>query len=507
VIRSLIFSALILTSGTGFTGGSLDRSHLEVRVVEGEQLVTLHAQNLPASEVIEALCDSLGRRLRWLEEIDNIPNITVHLVDGYPNDVVRTVVGAAGLRVRIGSDQVEVSKEFSPFAKPEELLFAAEAAYTMALRRFPTDPRRVEARESLAEMAVAEGRPDRAVEHYGYLIEEFRAARDNNQHVAPELLAFMPEALVRSGRLQVELRRWEAARESFQLLADISGLVPHTYFPEALRELARCQCELGDPKKALYQVRALTSNPEFAPKDDMDRARRLLVEARALILTEEPINALRLLDQCAGLGQISFKNYEVMELRAKALEKSGRPAEAAQAWLGFYNDVKLPEERRKALTHAASLSLMSGDEVAVMMIYEMAKEHGWESDVQPALNLARARLSIDSTNFLAGSAAERLLRAEDLFTSGLYGQARQVLDSLYEVHLALGQSEKLRLALVYAKVLDHVEGIDSAIRVLRTMAATLETQESRTSLYLLAAELYETHQMFDEAIEAYAGTL
>lgn len=491
----------------GTLGGAADTSKLEVRTVDGEKLVTLHAQNLPANEVLEALCDSLGRRLRWTEEIDNVPNVTVHLVDGYANDVLRTVVGAAGLRVRITSDQIEVSKEFGPFAKPEELLFAAEASYTMALRRFPTHPARVEAREALAEMAIAEGRPDRAIEHYGYLIEEFRSARDNGEAVAPELLTFMPEALVRSGRLQVELRRWDAARGSFQLLADVGNLVPHGYFPEALRELARCQCELGDPKKALYQVRALSSNPEFAPKDDMDRARRLLVEARALILTEEPINALRLLDECAGLGQISFTNFEVMELRAKALEKSGRPAEAAQAWLGFYFDVKLPEERRKALSHAASLSLSAGDEVAVMMIHEMAKEHGWQADVQPALNLARARLSIDSTNFLAGSAAERLLRAEDLHTSGLYGQARQVLDGLYEVHLGLGQSERLRLALVYAKVLDRVDGIDAAIRVLRTIAATLETQEARTTLYLLAAELYETHEMFDEAIDAYAGAL
>jgi len=504
VIRGLIFAALLLT---GNTGSGDDNSQLDVRMVEGERLVTLHAKNLPANEVIEALCDSLGRRLRWMEEIDNIPNVTVHIIDGYPNDTLRTVIGAAGLRVRISSDQVEVSKEFGPFAKPEELLFAAEASYTMALRRFPTDPARVDARESLAEMAVAEGRPDRAIEHYGYLIEEFRAAREKDDSVTPELLAFMPEALVRSGRLQVELRRWDAARESFQLLADIGSLVPHPYFPEALRELARTQCELGDPKKALYQVRALKSNPEFAPKDDMDRARRLLVEAHALILTEEPISALRLLDECAALGQISFMNYEVMELRAKALEKSGRPAEAAQAWLGFYYDVKLPDERRKALAHAATLSLNSGDEVAVMMIHELAKGHGWGADVQPALNLARARLSIDSTNFLAGSAAERLLRAEDLYTSALFGQARQVLDGLYEVHLILPQSEKLRLALVYAKVLDRLEGIDAAVKVLRTIATTLETQESRTTLYLLAGELYESHEMFDEAIEAYAGTL
>lgn len=501
--------ALILVGAlfNGTIGGSTDSSRLDVRMEGGEQVVTLHAKNLPANEVLDGLCDALGRRLRWTEEIDNIPNVTVHLVDGYPNDVLRTVIGAAGLRVRLTSDQVEVSKEFGAFAKREELLFASEAAYTMALRRFPNNPARVAAREALAEMSIAENRLDRAVEHYGYLIEEFRVARDQSLAIAPELLEFIPEALVRSGRLQVELRRWDAARESFQLLADIGDLSPHSYFPEALRELARCQCELGDPKKALYQVRALSSNPEFAPKDDMDRARRLLVEARALILTEEPVSALRLLDQCAALHQISFKNYEVMELRAKALEKSGRPAEAAQAWLGFYYDVKLDDERRKALVNAANLSLTSGDEVAVMMIHEMAKEHGWGSDIQPALNLARARLSIDSTNFMAGSTAERLLRAEDLHTSGLNGQARQVLEGLYEVHLALGQSEKIRLAFAYAKVLDQLEGVDSAIKVLRVIAATLETQEARTRLYLLAAEIYETHEMFDQAIDAYAGTL
>lgn len=484
-----------------------DPSELTVRDVEGEKLVTLHAELLPANEVLEALCDKLGKRLRWTEEIDEVPLVTIHLQDRYANDVLRTVAGAAGLRARVTSEHVSISKEFGPFTIAEDLNFAAEAAYTMALREFPTHPSRIAAREALARMSIDEGRLDRAVEHYGYLIDEFRTARANDAAVSQELLDFIPEALVRSGRLQVELRRWEAARESYQLLANISKHIPHPYFPESLRELARCLCELGDPKKALYQVRALSSNPEFAAKDDRDRARRLLVEARALILTDEPIGALRLLDECASLGQVSFSNYEVMELRAKALEKSGRPAEAARAWLGFYDDVTLPEERRRALTNAATLALAAGDEVAVMMIHQLAESNGWGSDITPALNLARARLSLDSTNFLAGSAAERLLRGEDLYAAGLFGQARQVLDGLYEVHLALGQSEKLRLALVYARVLDRVENVDSAVKALRTIAATIETRESRTKIYLLAAELFEKHERFDDAVAAYGGTL
>ena len=504
MIRTMFMLAVIFC-GSAFAERNAHELH--VRVEDGEQLVTLHARNLPANEVIEALCEKLGRKLHWADEIQNYSNVTVHLEDRFANEVLRTVIGASGLRVRITSEQVTISREFGPFTERDELLFAAEAAYTMALRRFPTHEGRIGARESLAEMAIAEDRPDRAVEHYGYLIDEFRAARHNDRAVSPELLAFMPEALVRTGRLQVDMRRWEGARGTFQLLADITPLVPHAYFPEALRELARCLCDLGDPKKALYQVRALSSNPEFAPLDDMDQARRLLVEARALILTEEPVSALRLLEEFAALGQISFQNFEVMELRARALDKSGRPADAARAWLGFYDDVESPEEQRRALALAAMLALRAGDEVAVMMIHRLAEDHGWGSDLQPALNLARARLSIDSTNFLAGSAAERLLRGEDLYAAGLYGQAREVLQGLYEVHLALGQNEKLRLGLVYAKVLDRVEGVDAAVKALRVVAATLEAQESRTKIYLLAAELYESHEMFDEAVDAYGGIL
>lgn len=500
--RALFLAFALLLAPAG------DNAHeLEVRTVDGEQRVTLHARNLPADEVLAELCSALGRDLRWTEEVEHIRNVTVHRVDRYAPDVLRCVAGAAGLRVRTTTDAVEVGKDLGPFADDDELRFAAEAAYTMALRRFPNHPRRIAAREALAKMALKEGRPDRAIEHYGYLIDEYRSARAGGSAVTPEILEFLPEALVRTGRLQVEVRRWEAARETYQLLSDISKLVPHEHFAEALRELARCDCELGDPKRALYQVRALSSNPEFAPKDDLDRSRRLLIEARALILTEEPVAALRLIDECAQLGQVSFQDFEVMELRARALEANGRPADAAHAWLGFYADVDDAQEQRRALNRAAKLALAAGDEIAVMMIHELADSRGWGGDLGPALNLARARLGIDSTNFLAGSTTERLLRGEDLHAAGMNAEAREVLEGLYEVHGALEPRQRMRLALVYARVLDRVAGIDQAIEALRTLAATLDSEERRARLYLLAAEIYEAREMFDEAVLAYGGTL
>jgi len=465
---------------------------IETREKEGDLYCDIQAREFPVHRLMESLCRDLNLDLEGFEDIEESPLVTVYLMDRELHVAVGYVLGAAGLTGTVGADRITVRTETPPFGTRKHSLQASEIAYLSALQRFPEGPDATRARLELAEIALLRNEPDKAVRHYELLLE---------QEIEEELLI---ETRMDAGRLLIGLGDWGRAMPHFQYVGN-HEFAPVHYIAEARRELARSILMRGEPRRALYMLQGLDT--AIPPLDNADASERKLLTARAKIGVGQYVEALRDLEEAKRLGGPAIDELEGMDLRARALELDGKPVEAALAWLHFSRG-KSDDVKAEALSHAADMALtVDGEELSVLFLGRYAEKEGVGEAVLSQVNEARARLGLESEDFRKGSPTMRLNRAIQHLDSGEREQAAKLFAIIEPDTLKLSPIDRVRFASSYAPVVEERESVNDAIRLLRRTVATLESVENRSKLYLIAGEILERHERFEEAAAAYGGQL
>ncbi len=480
----MICAAIVLAAA------SFGGYELRLRELDGEILCSLNAKSASVDSILKDIAERTSRTVTGLEGHGALDTVTVLLEERPLNHAITTVLGCAGLRAHVTSDSIDVVADLGQRAGADELDVQTEVAYLRALKNFPEDAGAARAEFTLAEIQERRGNDAAALSHYE------NVARSS---VDSELA---PDAMLAAGTILQRMGEWHEAMRPLSSLANLQEFHPHQ--PKARLEIARCLTYTGDARQALFMLEALEQ--VFPSRSPKEHQARLYVRARALNGTDQHAAALRALDAAEALGGDPHENTQALELRAEALEHFDRPAEAARAWLSFSEHAR-PADRRRALVNAARLALAAHDWIAVLMIEKLARGSGAEGDIAAHARSARQSLGLETENASAFAPETELLRAEELFDGRLYRQAVQACEALYRTRELFDEPLFTRLVLVYARALDADRGVDAAIGVLRAAVRSMTDVENRKSVYVLAGELYESHELFDEAIAAYGGTL
>lgn len=464
---------------------------VETEERNGDIYCSVKAREFPVEQLLQSLCRESGLELRGFEDLEETPLVTVYLQDRPLNIAVDYILGAAGLTGTLGARRLDVLASSLPFADHENSLERAEIAYLSALQRFPTGVDAAIARLALAEIALMKGEREKAVRHYELLIEQ---PTDEATHLA---------ARMQAANLLLELQDWARAMPHFRFVAE-SGTDTNTVV-KARRQLARCVLMRGESQQALYMIQALDNVIE--PINTHDRADRLMITARAKLGLGDYHNALRDLDKAQQISGGAIDEFEGMDLRARAMELDGRPADAALGWVLFSRD-KPDDVKSQALVRAAQMALSTdGEELAVIFLWKHASKQGLGEALVPYVNEARARLGLDAHSYADGSVTIRLNRAVQLVDASMEQEAAKLFATIHADFRSLTAKDRVRFATTYAPLLEEAEGIREAVNVLRDVVQTLESVENRSQLYLLAGEIYERHRQFDDAAAAYGGEL
>lgn len=473
------------------SGAPPTNHEVRVREQDGDTLCSVRASDASVRALVQDLGAQLGRRVSGFEELRDLPRVTAQLEDRPPTQALRYILGAAGLRARITAGEIVVERELAPFPTTAELDEAAEAAFLAALVRFPDHAEGASARMVLGELEEQRGRLERAAQHFDHLAEAYPESER------------VPEALWRSGQALTRALAYSEARTRFSQLANLRR--PHPFHAGARLELARCLAQLGDARQALFVLEAL--DRAYPAETEAARAERLMVRARAEVGSGAHLAALRSLERACALVPPLLVSLEAMELRARALELAGRPADAAVAWIAFSRDERTPNVRR-ALKEAARLALEAeGQELAVIFVHGLAEQHGFGDELLGELAQARGRLGLGAESLAEVTPLERLQRGELLLADGIFDAARTVLGGALPQALELDTWQRGRLAGALASARVACGDVEGGLDVLRRLVPTLESAEQRRGLYVLAGELLESVGLFEQAVDAYGGKL
>lgn len=469
----------------------LPAHEVSVREVDGDLLCSVRASDTPVRTLVEDLGARLGRRVVGFDDLPPAARVSVQLTDRPVPQVLRYVLGAAGLRARLTPGEIAVTEELPPFARPDELLDAAMEAYLAALVRFPDHPEGAGARLALGILEEQRGRAERAAQHFDQLVEGYADS------------PLVPEALWRGGRAFMATLSFGEARRRFTDLANRQR--PHPYHAAARLELARCLVHHGDARQALFVLDALER--AYPTEDRREQAERALVRAQAEVASGLHIEALRTLEQACAWEPALLVSLDAMELRARALERAGRPNDAAIAWIAFSQDPRTSNARR-ALKEAARLALDApGQELAVIFVHGLAQERGFGDELLGELAQARGRLGLSAPQLVDATPLERLRRGELLLADGVHDAARATLEALLPLRSELEPRDRRRLAEVLAAARLATGDVEGALDALRRIVPELESPEQRRALYLFAGELLESAGRFAEAVDVYGGRL
>lgn len=485
-----------------------DRS-MSVEVIwgdDGELLMSVEARDVSA----EALMGLIARRLRithvvGFDQIDGDPRVSAQLVERPAHQALRWILGSVSLVAVVGENTITVTPEVGPNPDGKAMLRKAGMRYFDALRRFPDYPRADRAQMARAKIAENLGQEEwgAATLAYDQLIEEY----PNSE--------FVPEAVLRSARLHGHLGAWGQAILRYEELSKRTD--SHPYHAIARAELADGLCRRGEEQaertvasamgeKATYVLDALDTN--YPTQEPGERYERLLVRARASALAGRSIRALQALDAAARYAPSGPMDPRVLELRARALVRTGELSAASSAWLAWAEAVEGPAQQ-DGYERAARAALESGEEVAVLMICARAEKLGFGERLTAAQAEARARLGLNVTDIRGLSATTNLARGEAHVTARRWDAAHEVLRSAYRERADLGPDEHVRLARAYARTLHRLGNEEAAIEVVRAVLRDLAKESQRRQLYLLAADLYEDRHnpRLDLAVEALKGRL
>lgn len=464
------------------------RWSVEIERDDGELYCTLRADQDPLLEVLTEIARQSELSLDGVESSWRRTLVSADLRRRPLRQVLTFLLGSVGLRGELRQGALFLRENVEVVDDEEELRESAMASYLRALRDFPQHPLADDAVRSQAQIEAAREHFAAARAHYESLIERYPQSE------------LVPEAMFASGSLLMRDGAWQ---EASQRLSDLLRLdSEHPFEARARLELAYCIAELGSSERALYMIDALEG---LAPPANADEERRrAYVRIKAMAGLGQGAQALALLDDVdRRLGYLSTKR-ESLALRAAASEAAGFSEEAGRAWLSF-GRLCDGAQRARAYAKAARIALDVGDELSALFITQLARREGVE--LLELSREARQRLSLDETENGAGSAIQRLARAERMLDAHLWGEALKALQAIEPLAAQLPAPERLRFVRAYVRALDAELGVEPALVYLRAVLPSIEDGQARRDLYLLAADRLEAAGRLSDAIEAYRGRI
>lgn len=453
-------------------------------------------------ELCRRIGEEVGRKVIGLDLITREPMVDIYMKDRPWRDALRWALGSAGLEARVNAGSIEVREELPAYPGSDDAYQLALLRWQRVRATFPDHPEADQHEFALGDCAQAMGRnfTTTAIVHYENIPEAY-----------PES-SLVPEALERAGSLYAEIEEWSSAVLRYHELADLP--ISHPYHALARRELARALCHIGEAEgnltlraenaeKALLTLEALDLG--YPTTDSSERRERALLQALAQTLTDDPIRAMRTLDLAANYSPLGYQDLDLMEIRALALERAGRPSDAARAWLAHAGQLT-GEPRKQSLIRAAQASLDGGNEIATMTIVELAKRDGFGRDLASFAITAQSRLGLVG-DLSALSIDQRIVRGRALLAEQSYREAARVLSQVYDLREDLKPTILESVAIDLARALAQDGRSTEAIDVLRTCALELQDPYDRSAIYRTAADLLEDLGRWEAAIEALKGRL
>lgn len=462
---------------------------LVLRDVEGDVLVSLDAKNAELGEIFTEVAERTHKQLVGLERLGDPEPVTALLDERPLSQVLFTLAGCAGARVRVNPSTIEIFPDLGGGASVEELEEQATVAYLRALHAHPEHPQGAHAELVLGELREKHGNSRAAVGHYELVPRNFP---DSD---------LVPEALWRAGNLLMRLGEWTDATAKFTALANYRSA--HVYSSRTRLALARCQVQAGDARQALLLLDALENL--YPTIDHAEAKARTFVRALALRGLGRHGEALKLLAEADAMGVEPEWERDATELRAEAFEYFERPAEAGRAWLRLAQ-LSTGRDKDRALAQAARLSSLAGDPIAVLMIERAASGTAAAQEIAAYADRAREELGL-ATAHGAARLATAIEHAQGFLGAHLPQLAAQELESAWRDRGELDEPDRARLAAVYARALDESKGLDAALSALRRVWEELRTSAARKDVCVAAGELFEKHERFEDAARAYGGEL
>lgn len=478
---------LALAAGAGQDDPVDLRYGISAERIDGEIWCSIAAENAPLRPLLEILAERAGITIEGLERVPAEVRVSVFLERRPLPQAADWMLGSVGLRADRRRDTLTLRVE--PRER-EDLWAEAQAAYFRALRRWPNHPGAPEAVVGQALLEEDRGNRVAARAHYDRLIEGW----PDSQRV--------PDALKRSAELWAIDREWAFAAQKWSELLRLER--EHAYEVLAYTELARCTALLGDAERALYMLDALENlSPAEGEAEIQDR---LYIRARGLVGARRFHHALEALDEADLMERTPAEERESFQVRALALAGIGRDADASRAWLAFAQRSE-GADRTRGLREAADLALGAGDELSVLFIEQLAAKLGQAGAVDSAAREARSRLELDDPMLAGTDSLQHLERAERLLAGGLVDEAHDLLESIHGPSARFSEADAVRFLVAFGRTLAAGAGADVAIDLLRERVEGIQDPEHRRVIYLLAAELLEAEERYEDAIEAYRGRL
>ena len=455
--------------------------------IDGEIWCSVAAEDAPLRPLLETLAERAGVTFQGIDRVPLDLRVSAYIERRPLSQAVTWILGSTGLRADRRLDAFTLRADARERA---DLWTEGQTAYLRALREWPNHAGAPRAVYGQALLERERGNSTAARAHFDRLVEGWPGSE------------LVPEALRSTAELWQAEREWSYAAQRWSDLLRLER--EHEYETLAYTELARCTALLGDSERALFMLDALEG---ISPAKGEDEAQgRLYIRARALVGARRFQHALEALDQADLSERSAAEEQDSFQVRALALEGIGREADASRAWLAFAQRA-IGSDRESGLRRASELALESGDELSVLFIEQLAIKLDQAGVVDAAAREARRRLDLEDTTLVGVSALERLGRAERLVASGLTDEAHDVLESLHAQTSHFTEVDATRFLLAFSRTLATRAGVDAALEMMRDGIGSIEDPERRRSIYLLAAELLEAEERFDDAIEAYQGRL
>ena len=454
--------------------------------IDGETLITVEVRDKPVDEVARAIAKEAGLQVSGFDADKHYPRVAIELSQRPLDMVLDFVLGSVGFEY----DRAGTSLRIHGHERDRDaLLDRAQVAYLRATNSYPKSPYAAAAR--LAQGWIAEEKGDlmSALNMYQLVTESY----PNSVEVAA--------AYYNSGRISELLGNWRDAVQSYDRLSELR--VPHEFHAAQRLARARCDIALGDPVGAIYKLKTLDLN--MPATTDNEIAERTIVRAQAQNAQRDYKAAIISLDQIDQLNSPMVTSPQYLRETAIALEGLGLYGPAGQSWFA-YSKISKGVDRASALEMAVELFLQGDDEVSALFALRYGENLGktpklelLKEQLYGRLGLDQLQTSVDNTTI------KRLERAEEAWDQGAVGEAYGELGPLISNPGQLTDAQYTAAAILWAKCLDRLEGITSAMDFLRATRPSIQSLENRTRLDLSAASLFEARDMFDEAVDAYGG--
>ncbi len=465
-----------------------EAQEISVRVENDETLCTVKARGASVDAVLRELGRQSGREVLGLDSRWVFDPIDVDLVDRPLDLTVDGLAGAAGLRAQVKAGSITVRPDLDESASIEQLEDMAEVMFVRALRRFPESPDAAEAEMRLGQIQESRKHDEAARAHYDGIV---RAHPDS---------PLVSEALLRAAMIHQRHAEWVEAAARWSQLANRPP--PNPYAVKARVELTRCLAFQGDGRQALALIEALDRT--MPPDNQPDRADRMYVRAAALVAADRGAEALAMLDEAMAVGLDQASSIDAIRLRAEAFDRAGMPAEAARSWLA-YADKGGDGRRRTACARAARSAAKAGDSLGVLFVERLAQGSGAEDEILPLADAARETLGF--TLKQEDMRLARLKLAEDQCSRKEFEEASRTLATIWRERADFGEPDFTRATLAHARCMSATVSLETAIVELRAALEDIRYPENRRHVYLLAGELYEQHEQWELAAQAYGGQL